>query len=560
MKKLITRMIFLLFIINISVVYSQDNATWFNKVKNYSSGVVDSTTKALNDVYTAEDWNKTKAYTSEVLDSTKDYSKEAWSGTKKYTNETIHYMTTDDITFESFYKESSDVGWIAAGVVAAIATVAIVIVTAGAAAPVIAAASSAAASVGSALGGIMGLTGAAATNAGLALLGGGSLAAGGFGMAGGVAVVVSALTFGTAVTIDYATSKALTAYSYSNFAQQSKNMVTLPIPKNTDGCEVHEEAMEVLQAINEEKPLSSEFNQVILNKSIEILNNNNDEDIDADEKARKESLHALLYFISNNYKEAKKHASMGIELAKTVKVKHTISSYIYTTSSLYDETFNFDQLSDNLKYSMVNEADNPLIPLLLSIHLDRMMYRFDDVLVEEVALNKIFKISSDEAIKAFRLQNYIIILSRYAIRLKLGQQKISSLVATDNIIIKNSSKTLEVVKKSLKSYINLIKGSNRVLKSLNDLEYGEKDFENKKQVDIFSDLIAQYDNDKIRLQELIQDLQIYQDSLVEDEVDIKEEKSMQDNKSIYLYIGLGIIFLVLMILFITRRKKKMPSE
>jgi hypothetical protein len=52
----------------------------------------------------------------------------------------------------------------------------------------------AAPAVGNAVGqSVLGLAGAAATNAGLALLGGGSLAAGGFGMAGGTAVVASGL-------------------------------------------------------------------------------------------------------------------------------------------------------------------------------------------------------------------------------------------------------------------------------------------------------------------------------------------------------------------------------
>lgn len=47
--------------------------------------------------------------------------------------------------------------------------------------------------IGGAIGGAMGLSGAAATSAGLALLGGGSLAAGGMGMAGGAALVSGAL-------------------------------------------------------------------------------------------------------------------------------------------------------------------------------------------------------------------------------------------------------------------------------------------------------------------------------------------------------------------------------
>lgn len=49
-----------------------------------------------------------------------------------------------------------------------------------------------AAAVGGAIGGTMGLSGAAAVNAGLAFLGGGSLAAGGLGVAGGTMVVVGA--------------------------------------------------------------------------------------------------------------------------------------------------------------------------------------------------------------------------------------------------------------------------------------------------------------------------------------------------------------------------------
>lgn len=47
--------------------------------------------------------------------------------------------------------------------------------------------------IGSAVGGAMGLSGAAATSAGLALLGGGAVAAGGLGVAGGTAIVVGVI-------------------------------------------------------------------------------------------------------------------------------------------------------------------------------------------------------------------------------------------------------------------------------------------------------------------------------------------------------------------------------
>lgn len=52
--------------------------------------------------------------------------------------------------------------------------------------------------IGGAVGGVMGLSGAAATSAGLALLGGGSVAAGGLGMAGGTAVIAGTASLGAA--------------------------------------------------------------------------------------------------------------------------------------------------------------------------------------------------------------------------------------------------------------------------------------------------------------------------------------------------------------------------
>lgn len=52
--------------------------------------------------------------------------------------------------------------------------------------------------IGSAVGGAMGLSGAAATSAGLALLGGGSVAAGGLGVAGGTAVIAGLTGMGAA--------------------------------------------------------------------------------------------------------------------------------------------------------------------------------------------------------------------------------------------------------------------------------------------------------------------------------------------------------------------------
>ena len=542
MKKIIIKIMIFLLIANISILHAEDNQTWYDKAKTYGSTVVDSVKEKTKSVI-----DKTKEYGSDIT----EVSKESWEKTKKYTKETIHDIQTDDITFEAFYKESSSVGWIVAGVLAIVA-VATIVLTGGTASPIVA-------SIGTWIGGTMGLSGVAATNAGLALLGGGSIASGGFGIIGGTILLTGALTFGTEIIVDYAITKTIDEYSYSKFAENSKNMMTLPIPKNSNGSDSYEIAMSILEDIDSEVPLSNELTQSIIKKAIESLNVD-DGDIELDEKAKKESLYALLYFISNKYTEAKKHAELSISLANRGKVNHTLPSYIVATSSLYDETFNYEKIADKyLKYSLIKEAENPIIPLLLSIHLDRMMYRFGDGMVNERSLNKVFKIVSNKSLKDLRLQNYIIILSRYTIRLKLEQQKISSLAITDNKTIKNSPKTLLAIKKSFESYDKLIIGANDIVLNLEQIEVEDKTkIEAKKQVNIFKELIIQYVNDKTRLEGLIQELETYQASLLADTVERKEVTVVTntEDKSMYLYIGLGIIFITLIGFLMTRRKKE----
>jgi len=567
MKNMIIKIIVLLFIANLSILYAEDNQTWYEKAQIYSSSVTESVKEKTKSTI-----EKTKQYGSsisqlskEAIDSakekTKEYSttiaevsKESWETTKNYTKETIHDIETDDITFEAFYKESSSVGWIIAGVLAIIA-VATIVFTGGTASPIVV-------GIGTWIGGTMGLSGVAATNAGLALLGGGSIASGGFGIIGGTVLLTGALSFGTEVIIDYTVTKAMDEYSYSQFSKNSKNMMTLPLPKNNNGCDSYENAMALIEDIDSEVALSSESTQLIIKKAIKLLNVD-DGDIDLDEQAKKESLYALLYFISNNYIEAKRHAELSISLANKEKVTHTLPSYIVATSSLYDETFNYEEIADKyLKYSLLKEPENPIIPLLLSIHLDRMMYRFSDGIVNEKSLNKVFKIVSDNALKDLRLQNYIIILSRYMIRLKLEQQKISSLSLTENITIKNSPKTLLSIKKSFENYNQLIIGANSIIEALEKIEVvedNEEEMESKKQVNIFKELTLQYANDKTRLKGLIQNLEDYQASLsIGESVKINEVEvtTYKKDKNIYLYIGLGIIFLILIGFLMSYKKKK----
>ncbi len=535
------KIMILLLIFNVNFIQAEDN-NWYEKATNYGSEII----------------NTAKEKTNSTIDSTIEYSIKAIDKTKEFTKKTIHEIKTDDITFESFYKESSSVDWVVNGIIA-IVVIAGVVYSGGLAAPALLSAAQSipgVTAIGGLFGGAAGLTGAAATTSGLAAIGG--FVTFGLGsMAAGIVVVGAALTFGTSIIIDYASNEILDSYSYNNFVENSKNMITLPLPKNTNGCDSYEKAVNILGEVDTKKPISSEKSQIIIQKAIKILNTN-ESNIDADKKAKKESLLALLYFVSNNYKESKKHAKLSIELANKAKVKHTIPSYIFATSSLYDKTFDYNKLADNyLKYSFLEEPDNPLIPLLLSIHMDRMMYRYSDGMVTEESLNKVFSIILDNSLKELRLKNEIIVLSRYIIIIKLEQQKISSLAITENKTIKNSPKTLEVIKKSYKNYNNLIIRANNIISLLELIEIKDED-KNKIDIKKYKELIKQYDNDKTRLQGLIKNLENYQNSLNKDEVvevPLTKIEKKSDSKNIYIFIGLSMILLIIIGYFLTRKKE-----
>ncbi len=442
------------------------------------------------------------------------------------------YAATEYATFESFYKESSAIGWILAGVVALIAG-AVIFITGGTASPIVV-------GLGSWIGGMMGLSGIAASNAGLALLGGGSIASGGFGIIGGTALVTAAFSFGTDIVIDYTIGEAVSIYKYSNLREYSIKMPTLPLPMNDSGPDAYESAMENLEGIDKESPIFSINNQQVIRRAITSLETSQDIP-DIDEQAKNNSLLSLLNFVSNDYVKAKKFAHLAINSARSAEIKRTLPAFIYATSSLYEEDFDFASITkNNFRYSILAEPDNPLIPLLFSIYLDRMFLRFNDGFLDEKSLNSIFDIMQSPSIEDHRVLNYAVLLSRYFIRLKLEQQKITSLSESSNETIKNSSKTLESVIDSLDRYDALINGSNDVMSHYLALEL---DSENRTKATEFKGLLVSYIQDRVRLSTLIDDLRKYQDSLPEDKLVATDDVSSEYSSWIpYILLILLIIF------------------
>jgi len=341
----------------------------------------------------------------------------------------IAHAASDYASFESFYKESSSIYWGLAALIAFIFGL-VIIVTGGMGSPIVV-------GIGTWIGNIMGLTGAAATNAGLALIGGGAVASGGFGVLGGTALLTMALSFSADVVIDYSVGELHAEYQYGKLTELSRKMITLPLPKNESGPDAYKEAMKALKGVDTQMTAFGKRNRNVIGQAIRVLRSDAGI-LDNDESSKNESLLSLLYFISNDYVNAKNHAMRARTYAQRAGIGHALPDFLYASSSLYEEELNFVWINNRFKDSVLKEPDNPLIPLLFTIYSDRVMLRFNDGYLGEEALRRIFLVMKSPKLIDFRLENYIGLLSRYFMRLKLEQQKISSLATTTNKTIKNS--------------------------------------------------------------------------------------------------------------------------
>lgn len=486
----------------------------------------------------------------------------------------IANAATEYATFESFYHQPSITIWILAGAtVFAVIAGAVIFFTGGAASPLVV-------SAGTWVGGLMGYSGIAATNAGLALLGGGSIVYGGLGMAGGVALLTAALTFSTTMVIDYSVSTAMNSYNYSKFVNDSRKMTTLPLPRNDSGSDAYEDAIKVLKDINSNESLFSGHNQTVIKDAIKKIETSRVADITQEENAREQSLLALLYFTSNDYVMSRKYAADAYALASGLKGKATLPAFIFATTSLYEEKPDFQKTLDYFNYAVTNESANPLTPLLYAIYLDRVMYRFNDGALPYSALDKIFALSeslqSDQRKTVIRLG----LQNRYFTAIKIEQQKILSLAKTINKTIKDSPKTLATVKAALNEYKLLLSHSrealdkqthavaanlnrdNGTIAKLRGRGIEKWEMETNQQLVTLNTLWLSYSNNAAELEGVVRELEQYQAKL---ERTRKEAKSKQgqpsgiaanDNKGgVSWWIYLSTIAAMLLIgIFLFRRR------
>ena len=457
-------------------------------------------------------------------------------------------LAGESATFESFYIESSVAGWILSAILAILAGLAIFF-TGGTASPIVL-------GIGSWIGGMAGLTGIAATNYGLALIGFGSLATGGLGIAGGVAILTAALTFSTEVVIDYSLTTAMNTYSHSKFIKDSKKMITLPIPQNEKGSDGYEDAViDLKEHIDNTQPLSIESNQQVFKKILDQFEINSD---NSDDRIKDYVLRCYLYFVTYDYAKAKDNAQLAINLSRTEKVRRTLPAYIYATSTLYEESFNYPQITQNyFRYAVMAEPDNELIPLMFAIYLDRMMYRMnDDANLNHKSIDMLRDIAFEIKDKDLKTQSLVIVLMRYFMRLKIEQQKILALAETENTKIKNNPKTLEIVKGALGEYKTLMHSMKPILNYLPIEKYIK---ENNDIEDLYVQY-AKYEESTHYLEKAINELEEYQVWLKKEQERLSKLKASAktttvENSSSYdnLWMLIGGLILLLLVGWFIRK-------
>lgn len=301
-------------------------------------------------------------------------------------------------TFESFYEVPPLSPWEWAAIIGGtIAVAAFTFVTFGGGA---AAAPAWMATVGSWIGSTAGLSGIAASNFGLALLGGGATAAGGLGLgvAGGVAVLTAAmdLSFGVA---GYATSVALEQWDRAKYIEANKDMMTLPLPRNSNGGDAYEETMEYLQKnYDKNKPIAD--NQTILRQATDILQKGVALEDDEEYALKNRTLLALLHLQQNEYTLAYVEAHKAMQHAINAKEEGTLARYIWALAQLSDPSSHCtNDVLQALRIAYTQEPDNDLMPIMTACCMDRLMYRYHYGQLSIDHLSNFFRTITDSSIK-----------------------------------------------------------------------------------------------------------------------------------------------------------------
>ncbi len=393
------------------------------------------------------------------------------------------FAADDVVTFESFYRTGFTVNWLVNGIGAVLVGL-LVFWGWPVLAPSIVAVIG---SIGTTVGGIFGFSGVAATNFGLALLGGGAVASGGFGVVGGTALLAAALTFGTDVTLDYAVGALSQKYDEKKFSEASLKMITLPLPINTSGSNFLKQAGDTLKSdtgsdawyclkkypnnIADFKTCLAEVGKTQkerIDRTLTILRMNQKEN-SREPLARDTTMRALLEFLSNAYHGAQKSALIAYEVARKTGNPPTLPAFIYACSLLYNELPNLNESFDKFQYAVVGEPKNMLTPILFATYLDRLSYRLNDRTDGVDQFARLSQLAGSLSADQRKLAIQQSLISYVFIQVYVAQQRVLSLVRSKNTTVRKNPKILSKVTGAIEDYEKLLTISTDLIARQGDL-------------------------------------------------------------------------------------------
>lgn len=350
-----------------------------------------------------------------------------------------------------------------------VAAAAAVFFSGGAATPVVA-------SVGSFIGQLAGLSGAAATNYGLAMVGGGALAAGGFGVAGGAAVLTALFTFAGNMAVDYAINFGLDSYNEAAFKEASKNAVILPFPERENGDSDYNKILERLNKnYNVKEPKFSVENRAVVAVSLRNLKHSTDQSI---EGVRKNALRALLDVYADDYQGCRDDAESAAQLAASSGIPDKDLAFLTMVRALcvvglpQTDRSGLKDLSELYHRSVDEEINGKFrnyANIFVASFFDRYMAR-DDLMSSEIlreALSFMPLISDAET----KYTYFLLIGPRYNAKLNAYRSMISSLYEnrTNPAVMSHSSsrKDMEYVKAT---YLDLLSISDDFIHYANSID------------------------------------------------------------------------------------------
>lgn len=455
----------------------------------------------------------------------------------------------DYANFESFYKEGNFWGWVIGGIFA-IAGIAAVVLTGGTASPIVA-------GIGSAVGGMMGLSGAAATSAGLAFLGGGSLAAGGFGMLGGT-VLISAVLEGTFLVGSQYVDAIGRESTYKELCEQVKDYPNFPPIKNNSGPT---EIGIVVKILNKNydvtQPNSIPQNQRAIKDAIYELNKYRPEEdsfykinykeVMRREQLRVDSLLAILYFMENDYKSAYSKAQSALNNFNGAKDDGpaSVPNFIIASAGLITQEISPDDSIVLFSSVIGNESESPILPLLYSIYISRAG-------ATKVINSSFLKtlISTTSRIENKEVKPVVDSQLMMAILARLWDNYQSIMTIDDNIQQFNLQKAKTRCRDNLKEYEAVLVMAKSFHNRFPSNTTEEKDFSWR-----ISHSIQKYDDDLAKLRQIVSKIEKINES--EQEIDNQStnlsKTSDSDGNLIFIFVVIGAL---IFILFITKGSRK----